>query len=413
MTLIECFTDAHIDNIAACLRLRPEKMVMVGNGDAMGPAADRYRKLLKQRGQHTRISLCDVRGKDFGDVCAVLNDLVKKETECVIDLTGGDASVVMAVGAVFSGLSGSARRQVRVEKYDYEADAVLDCIHDNQRLPGKQVKLSVEELIFLHGGILHPDSYQPPEDCTQREVAALWSIAAEDPKAWNRGITYLTELERGTDTQTHIRRPLEELRGSGNFAGKEAVVRELLEKLHRGGVIRSRSSETLLDYTYRSPLLRYCTRKAGNVLEVKTLLEGRRMDADGKPYFHDCRMGVNIDWDGVVNDSGEWLPETRNEIDVLLLHGLTPLFISCKNGNVGDEELYKLNTIAHRFGGPHARKMLIATDLDRKTPHANRAFVQRAWDMDIFLETDAGQLRREDWPQLFERAMQKGEKYVY
>lgn len=405
MTLIACFTDSYIDILAACLRLKPEKLILVGVAPDMRLAVERYREILQQRGQHTQIYARDMRGMDLADICAVVNGLVQQEANCVIDLTGGDASVVMAVGAVLAGLDQEQRRQVRVEKYDYATDAVVDCIHDNQVLAYPPVELTVEEIIYLHGGMLLPNAYQPPVDSTAQDIAGLWRIVTEDPKAWNRAITYLNELERGTDAQTHIIRPLKDLRVNGQFAEKEAAARALLNKLHRSGIIRDRSSDDTLDYTYRSGLLRYCTRKAGNVLEVKTLLEGRGMEEKGTRFFHDCRMSVNIDWDGKIEPAAKQLPETRNEIDVMLVHGLTPLFISCKNGNVGDEELYKLNTVAQRFGGPHARKMLIATDLDRKSIQANRAFIQRAWDMDILLETDAGLLNREDWPKLFARAM--------
>jgi hypothetical protein len=115
-------------------------------------------------------------------------------------------------------------------------------------------------------------------------------------------------------------------------------------------------------------------------------------------------MSVSIDWDGMVDFVGN-TPETRNEIDVVLMNGTTPLFVSCKNGNIGDEELYKLNTVAARFGGPYAKKMLVATELDRKSPQANRSFMQRAWDMDIFLVTDAAELTKEEWQAAFCQAV--------
>lgn len=116
-------------------------------------------------------------------------------------------------------------------------------------------------------------------------------------------------------------------------------------------------------------------------------------------------MGVSIDWDGMIYDPMDRIPETRNEIDVVLMHGTTPLFISCKNGYIGDDELYKLHTVASRFGGPYARKMLIATDLDRKSLMANRAFVQRAWDMDIYIVTDAAELTAEEFRQTLRQAV--------
>ena len=116
-------------------------------------------------------------------------------------------------------------------------------------------------------------------------------------------------------------------------------------------------------------------------------------------------MGVSIDWDGVLQHPAQQLPDTRNEIDVVLIHGTTPLFISCKNGSIGEEELYKLHTVATRFGGPHAKKMLIATELNKKSAAANRAFTQRAWDMDIFLVPDAAELSADEWRDIFLQAI--------
>lgn len=406
MTLIECFTESHIDNIAACLRLQPDQMIMVGNAEGMGVPVDRYKKLLKQRGQNTNISLCDVRGKDFEEICGAIGKLVREAENCVIDLTGGDEPVIMAVGAVLAALDLDARQRLRVEKLDHDAGEVRDCIHDNRILPYKPVKLTVEEVVALHGGKVLPDTNPFLDGGNHRDIDALWAIVSENPKAWNRAISYLTEFERGTDGQTHVCLHLDDLVGIANYDQKESVVRELLDRLARCGIIEDRSSRDVLDYTYKSSMLRYCTRKAGNILEIKTLLEGRGTLENGAPYFHDCRMSVSIDWDGVLHNPAERVPETRNEIDVVLMHGMTPLFISCKNGNIGDEELYKLNTVAGQFGGPHARKMLIATDLDQKSPSANRSFSQRAWDMDIFLETDAAELSRKEWSQIFKKAMQ-------
>lgn len=72
MILIECFTDSHIDNIAACLRLRPDRMVMLGNVDEMRVSAKRYQKLLKQRGISTEITMSDVQHMDLDDMFVTL-----------------------------------------------------------------------------------------------------------------------------------------------------------------------------------------------------------------------------------------------------------------------------------------------------------------------------------------------------
>lgn len=407
MTLIECFTSSHVDNIAACLRLQPEKMILVGKAAEMTLPADRYRELLRRRRQQTEISLCDIEGKDLKDIASAFDALVKSEDAYVIDLTGGDAHVVMAVGAVLTRLSPEKRQQICVEIYDHTLGTAKDCISDLCSLPWKKASLNVAELISLHGGKLHGNAYQPPADSRPEALDSLWRISSADPKAWNRNLMLLSEFESRSSSKEDIFLDLEQLQGSiPKFYEKEAAVRELLDRFQRNGIIHDRSSRYSLKYTYTSPLLRYCTLKAGNVLEVKTLLEGRAVTENGAPFFQDCRMSVSIDWDGILHHPAQRIPDTCNEIDVILMHGTTPLFISCKNGSIGEEELYKLHTVATRFGGPYAKKMLIATDLNQKSAASNRAFTQRAWDMDIFLVPDAGELSQEEWQKVLHQAVQ-------
>lgn len=406
MTLIECFTDSHIDNIAASLRLRPEKLIMVGPKETMTDPVKRYQKLLKRRGQATMITMCDVQDKDFGGIYRILYDLVRMEAPCVIDLTGGDEPVIMAVGAVLAELDEDMRRQIRVEKFDPSISNVVDCMNGNRPLSYAPVHLTVAELIELHGGSLLMDSYQLPQNCSYRDISGLWRVVAGAPKDWNRTIPYLNEFENRGDSGMQVYLPMEDLRGVTDFERKESDVRSLLDQLHQVCAIDDHSNWDALDYTYASDLMRYCTRKAGNVLETKTLLEGRAVTENGVPFFQDCRMSVSIDWDGVISGKERFEPETRNEIDVVLMHGMTPLFISCKNGNIG-EELYKLHTVAERFGGPYAKKMLIATELDKRNSAANKALGRRAWDMGILLVTDAGEYSHKEWAECFLRAMKR------
>ena len=105
-------------------------------------------------------------------------------------------------------------------------------------------------------------------------------------------------------------------------------------------------------------------------------------------------MSVTIDWDGITYG----VPNTKNEIDVMLMRDATPVFISCKNGNVSEEELYKLSEVADRFGGEFAKKVLVVTDNDCK-----EGFVERAKDMDIHLFQNAREFEAKDWENMFRR----------
>jgi hypothetical protein len=314
----------------------------------------------------------------------------------------------MAVGGLLIGLEENIRSRIRVEKYDRKIGSVIDCIHDNRPVDYARVDLTVDEFIELHGGITREGGYQPPRFEGEKEVNKLWELACRDSTAWNKSISWLNEFESRSDSDMQVYLPLGHIRhGIADFDKKEDKVRQLLSEFSRYGVIDDQSSWNSLEYTYCSQLLHHCTRKEGNILEVKTLQETRAVQDKGRPYFGDCRMSVDIDWDGKWHKPEEKTPDTHNEIDVMVMHGMTPLFISCKNGNVA-EELYKLNTVAERFGGPYARKMLIVADLERKGKAASRALELRARDMGIYLVTDAADLTAEEWPEIFKEAIKTG-----
>lgn len=405
MTLIECFSRIPVENIAACLLLQPEKLIFLGNEDQMRQPVQRYVEFFAQRGLSTKVVLCHVSMDDMEAITHALDRIIRSESECVIDITGGETPVIMAVGAVLAGLG--RKQQVKVQKFDLRTGILQDYDGDKQVAAGPLPSLRVQELIMLHGGSVHPRTAQPPLSYTPDQIKPLWDMVCKDPRVWNKKITILNELESRSESRTDIELSLDEIAGGiANFAEKETMVRELLDKLHQSGVIDDRSSFHTLRYTYTDPVLHECVKKAGNMLEIKTLLEARSLLHDGERYFHDCQMSVTIDWDGVVHAPAAHTPDTRNEIDVILTRGMIPIFISCKNGSIGEEELYKLNTVAARFGSRYARKMLIATDLEQKSPMANQAFIQRAKDMGIYLVPNAALLSGDDWARVLKEAME-------
>lgn len=406
MILIECFSASHTDNLSACLQLNPHTLVFLGDESAMQREAGHYGQFLQNLGLAPQIRFCDIGGKDLKQICDRLEKLLSFGEEYVIDLTGGDTLAVMAIGAVISRLSSQQRQQIRLQKFDENRQVFFDCLTGDP-LPQKPATLSVEELIALHGGRIYPAGFQPPADFYARDLDGLWQIVSDDPRDWNRRISWLAEFESYADSKTQVYLSLQHLRSRvQNFEEKEKAIGDLLEQFYQKGIIKDyRASHNALAYTYTHPMLRYCTQKAGNALEVKTLLEARNLIENGAPYFRDCQMGVSIDWDGVIHAPAQRIPDTRNEIDVVLIRGTTPLFISCKNGHIGEEELYKLHTVATRFGGTRAKKMLIATDLDQKSIGSDRALIQRAWDMDIFPVTEAATLSKNEWREIFRQAM--------
>ena len=102
----------------------------------------------------------------------------------------------------------------------------------------------------------------------------------------------------------------------------------------------------------------------------------------------DCMVGVHLDWDGVIYNHS--LKDTLNEIDVLSLKGVIPTFISCKNGSVNQMALYELQTVADKFGGKYAKKLIVASNLEKCIGKANAKYIaQRTAEMNIRIISDA------------------------
>ena len=74
------------------------------------------------------------------------------------------------------------------------------------------------------------------------------------------------------------------------------------------------------------------------------------------------------------------------KIDVLTLKGNIPTFISCKSGKMDGNKalpaLYELETVARRFGGKYAKKVLAVTS------SIGEAYLARAEEMGIEIQCE-------------------------
>lgn len=136
-------------------------------------------------------------------------------------------------------------------------------------------------------------------------------------------------------------------------------------------------------------------------LEIKMLLlANSALDDDGNQYYNDAASGVTIVWSNHGSSVSRWNfydestdycdINTENEIDVMLMRGVIPVFVSCKNGAVDSNELYKLNTVADRFGSIYAKKIIAATYLGKMgSGREMDPFRRRAEEMGIELIENA------------------------
>ena len=395
MTAVEFYDRTPVENVISALTTRPDKIIFIGENRQMRDFHTVYAAFLQRRHLDIQVEYRGINRHDISGIAQVLKDIVQQEEECLFDLTGGDDLTLVAMGMVYQQYKDT--HCIYMQRCNVYNGRVTDCDNDGNTVYTGTPNLTVEELVAIHGGAVRyggvADGYTYRWMLTDEftdDVAALWNICRENPNLWN---ICLTALGNEGPQNGHTPMVTSSLaRVEGYLAGLSVPITDLHRLMHRiqsAGIIKDyRAQEGTISFCCKDMQIKRCLDKAGTVLEMKVLTAARRlMDKDGAPYYTDAMGGVYIDWDGEMHARTDREKDTGNEMDVVLMKGLAPVFISCKNGAVYDEELYKLSTVTARFGSRYAKKVLITSHLNKKGDSLLH-FRQRTEDMGIRLVED-------------------------
>lgn len=386
MTVIEVLDKSSIENLYAPLSYPARRVIYIGRDAKETERECRvYRALFAARGMQTVVESVIVTpgsGRELETLTAVFD----ASDRYLIDLAGGDEVLLF--------LLGRAVEQVKppfalVHYGSAPAHRFLPVGMHSMALPrGQRPSLSVAETVALHGGRIAKRTdigagklLSEELLALLRDIDAMWDISRGDSAAWNRNADGLAAFEalgcrrgmRFSVTQAFAR--------DRKRADAYIRLRNFLPQLAAAGLITDLyMKKGGVSFRYKSAGVHTCLCRAGLLLELKIYLSALlTKGTDGKPLFDDAQTGVVLDWDRRTRDAA-----SVNEIDVLLTRGMIPVFISCKNGGYGEDELYKLAAVAARFGGRFAKKVLIATGMSG-SPARNAYFTRRAADMGIRL----------------------------
>lgn len=394
MTYIEFFEKDAVENICTCLMKAPDRMILLGDKiKLMHKHAERYRKILFDRGIEAEIICRTVNKNNMQSIIDSLSQIVETYDNCVFDLTGGEDLYLVAMGIVFERYKDKG---IQMHRFNIRNSTIIDCDQDGHTImEGETIYLSVEENIRIYGGDIVYE--QDKENSTiewdmnaefKEDIETIWDICKEDVRLWNTQIGVLAAAEKIRDqTYDNLTTVASVLYIKGTLAnanGKYVKISKILNRLQNAGLITAfECDEDIFSVTYKNDQIKLCLTKAGQALEMKIYKAAlEASEKDGSLTYNDVMTGVHIDWDGDIHTEQDG-HDTENEIDVLMMHGLVPVFVSCKNGKIDKDELYKLNAVADKFGGKYAKKVLIATALDNG--EFSECLRQRAKDMSIRL----------------------------
>ena len=399
MTLIELFDSCQIENVIAALKFKPQKIVFVGFKEVMTRKRQNdLQRFFKEKGISISLEYEIVGRYDFEHITRTLNNIIDKNNDCCFDLTGGKELVLVAMGVV------STERNVPMIQFNVRSGKLINVKNFENIEDDQKSFMTIDECVILNGGAVATETDEwkkwnlTPD--FKADIEKMWGLSRQNPALWNWQSNVFENIEKvgmGDGVYACVR--TNRLRCTNV---DEQFNKDLLEQLSDAGLICDfRPDNDILTFRYKNEQVKRCISKAGNILELYVYMLAQEIVTEDPTFYDDIGIGVVVDWDGVIHGADDGI-DTKNEIDVILMRDLIPLFISCKNGEVHKEALYELETVAEKFGGEYAKKILITTYVSRDED-SRKYIMQRARDMNIDIIEGVEELDRDAFKAMLKR----------
>ena len=361
---VEFFDDDPIENVITSLNYKVDKTLFFGYSEVLEKHKDNVAKFLQKTGQVQCVEFCAIDDTDLSKIIQAMKERLSQEkgqdNVLFFDLTGGESLPLVAFGVLSKEFNASMHmfnvRSNEMFEYRNEDGTLLSEIAKHE-----PIQLNLDKFISLYGGkinyAMHKDSKDLTSPETKKGIGKMWYLSRKYNARWPHYSALLRSLKPdSTDLHVNIAasQVLAELKKNPQ-AGKVKEFNEFLDECASLGFITDlKHQDGIFNFTYKNPIIKNYFWDSGGILEMFALTKMRKEHPGC-----DCKAGVHIDWDGIIHPAyGE---DVLNEIDIMLIDNNLPIFVSCKNGNVNQMVLYELETVANRFGGKYATKILMVT----------------------------------------------------
>lgn len=369
---IEFFDDEPIENVITNLNFELDKTIFFGYDDVMEPHKKTIVTFLK--------NVCGVRDVEFYSVdrfdlmriMKAIANVVRKEQEqgnmVYFDLTGGESLILVAFGIL------SQEFSAPMFMFDVNTNELIEFCCSGNSIGGvakpRKIDLNLDQFVSLYKGTINYRQRKLFKEMSldgASDIENLWKLSREQGDRWVHYSLILRKFAPDSSLLVDVERQrfLNEFAKHSRAGDIKDFHRFMHGCSHLGFVKLYAAGKNGYKFRYKNAAIKQLLWDSGSILEMHTFLQETR-----KEGIKDCRVGVHIDWDGIVhNDSGR---DVLNEIDVMSIQNNRPTFISCKIGNVDQMALYELETVANRFGGKYAKKIL-STAQEPSAAHVRRA----------------------------------------
>ncbi|MEG0304776.1 MAG: DUF1887 family CARF protein [Oscillospiraceae bacterium] len=370
-TIVELYDKEPVENVLSACVFEPQILVYICDisDNTLRKETAVYR-ILKSRGLKTKPRFYYIDTTNLAAIYRTLAAVVRDYPGCMFDFTGGKDLVLLAAG-IFCKENNVPGYYIDVETRRFCPVFGCEELRAEFHLP----RFRAEDVFALAGATMSGNGHfelSLINETFEEDVFAVWNIMMKNPDAWGGLVGYLQAVTRFTAEGELYVNAKQIIRVNEHVTAKCNI--PILHRLEEGGLLLDVHQEGKhICFKYKTGLIKKCLLNHGIWLELYAYISAKRSG-----YFDDVRTSVLVDWDN-VSTSGD---TTRNEIDVLLVKGITPVFISCKMGQPTALALSEIKIISEKFGGIYTKTVLLtASDLKSK----NNALYKRAQDLDIYV----------------------------
>lgn len=373
-TLIELYDERPLENVLGTDMFHPERTVFVCNRESSNNS-DLERKLkdyIRYRGLKTELVFMDAKHYSVSSVLTTLRQAVSMYPDCTIDITGGTDDELFASGML------CAEKNIPVITYSIKLNRYFS-IRNAPEFENLEctIQYSTEDFFRMAGGMMREGRVDNAILENYFDVIdPFFEIFMKNRRKWGDIVSYFQQVSQCPKDQP----PKLKITGAYTVKGERgrriSAPEEALRHLERIGMLRELRIEPgeRVSFTFKDEQVRKWLRDVGSVLEICTYKKCVECD-----LYNDVHTSVIVDWEKNANRD-----KVTNEIDVMAVRGVIPVFISCKTCAVTTEALNELAILRDRFGGKGARAAIVTTE-NCKAVTINRA---RELDIEVIEQRD-------------------------
>lgn len=359
-TLIELYDERPLENVLSSEVFRPECTVFVCPTGLTEKEKRALRDYFAHRGLETKAEFVTADRFSAKDVYNTLKNIVERYPDCALDVAGGTDNALFAAGRLSSECAlpvfTYSRRQNRFYSISEAPFAQkLDC----------DIKYAVEDFFIMAGGSMRTGRVDNSVlNAYLAYIEPFFRLYMRHRRDWGGIVSFMQRISqqpKDAPVELDVSGPYTV---KGDHGRRISANEQALGEMEDMGFISGleiKKGESV-SFRFMDGQVRTWLRDVGSVLEL--YVYKLCLDAG---VFNDVRTSVVVDWESNVRRDS-----VTNEIDVMAVKGVTPMFISCKTCEVNTEALNELAILRDRFGG-HGAKAAIVTTKTSTVVTRNRA----------------------------------------